>query len=60
MKSPGALWREAGRGYPTDARRRARYLILLREYGYIYEREDGVTVHTEENPRPPVEQRQLA
>ena len=47
------LWRQAGgdpkRNGPPEVR--ARYLELLREHGYIYEREDGVWVHTEKNPR---------
>lgn len=39
------LWKQA-------AGDRALYRALLREYGFIYEREDGVTVHTEKNPKP--------
>jgi hypothetical protein len=46
--TPNRLWRLAS----CD---RATYLRLLREHGYVYEREDGITVHTERNPRKPAD-----
>lgn len=45
-ETPGKLWRRAGHD-------RARYLELLRDHGFIYERADGATVHTARNPVSP-------
>lgn len=42
-ETPGKLWRRAGHDHE-------RYRQLLRAHGYIYERDDGTTVHTEHNP----------
>jgi hypothetical protein len=63
--TPNQIWKRAGgdpkRSFnpswsnniaPVPPEVRARYLALLREHGFVFQRADGVWVHTEKHPRP--------